>query len=171
MTDADRVEELKERIKRGTALLWEKWKVIRDMKSGPELEAHLDAWDEGFAKLDLLCDELKALGYELCLWLDETPRYPCLVCPRDQSYWDKKSFKSYELETEPIQDNQVKAIHALARKLGLGDEEYRRWLKANWGVDTCRVLSRREASEAIAILSAELEERGVRRTKTERRLP
>ncbi len=47
---------------------------------------------------------------------------------------------------------QVRAIHAAARARGLTDAEYRGRLRAAAGVDTCKGLSRRQASAFLLAL-------------------
>ena len=51
---------------------------------------------------------------------------------------------------------QIRAIHAATRAQGLTDDEYRDRLRAAAGVDTCKGLSRREASALLLDLGLPL---------------
>ena len=57
-----------------------------------------------------------------------------------------------EISAKPITPAQVRAIHVALHRHGIDDDEYRARLMDRWGVDTCKALTRREASDLIASL-------------------
>ena len=52
----------------------------------------------------------------------------------------------------PITPGQVRAIHAALSRRGIDDGEYRQWLTTRFGTDTCKSLTRRQASDLLATL-------------------
>jgi len=69
------------RIRAGNIKLWERWHLIQIMKEGSGKEEYLKGWDEGKARLLVLCRELVNLGWRKCLYKKEKPKYLCLACP------------------------------------------------------------------------------------------
>lgn len=51
---------------------------------------------------------------------------------------------------------QIKAIHVVLARRGIDEEEYRGMLRTGWGVETCKALTRRQASELLRRLGARL---------------
>ena len=48
-----------------------------------------------------------------------------------------------------ISKAQVRAIHVALARRGIDDADYRDILRTGWGVDTCKALDRRQASELL----------------------
>lgn len=57
-----------------------------------------------------------------------------------------------KISAKPITPAQVRAIHVALHRRGIDDDEYRDLLMDRWGVETCKALTRREASDLIATL-------------------
>ena len=55
-----------------------------------------------------------------------------------------------------ITASQIKAIHVALSRRGIKDGDYRDMLREGWGVDTCKGLTRRQASELLRNLGAKL---------------
>ena len=51
---------------------------------------------------------------------------------------------------------QIRAIHVALARRGIDDDDYREILQSGWGVDTCKALTRRQASELLRHLGAKL---------------
>ena len=58
--------------------------------------------------------------------------------------------------TKFITKAQVKAIHIAIARRGIDEDDYRDMLRTGWGVDTCKALTRRQASEFLRHLGARL---------------
>jgi len=77
---------------------WEQIKGIADDKE--QWAAAMDRWRQASEKLSLLCSELKARGYEDCLYRDDQGRKTvsclgqggigCRVCPSKIPYWEQE---------------------------------------------------------------------------------
>lgn len=63
---------------------------------------------------------------------------------------------------------QIRAIHVALHRRGIEDDDYRQILRDGWNVDTCKRLTRRQASELLRRLGAPRKER---RTPGRRRRP
>lgn len=62
-----------------------------------------------------------------------------------------------EISTDkPITAAQVRAIHVALHRRGIDDDEYRGRLMDRWGVETCKALTRRQASDLLHSLSVPL---------------
>lgn len=74
-----------------------------------------------------------------------------------------------------IQAGQVKRIHALANLMGVSDEDYRARLDAEFGVRTCKGLTRTQAARFIRNMEALAKgmglDTGVRRRREWKRRP
>ena len=55
---------------------------------------------------------------------------------------------------EPIEPGQIKRIHALVNRIGISDEDYRAKLDEEFGVRTCKKLTRAEAGRFIRNMEA-----------------
>ena len=62
-----------------------------------------------------------------------------------------------EISARPITPAQVRAIHAALRRNGIDDDEYRERLRAGWGAESCKELSRRQATDLLRSLGVPLE--------------
>ena len=51
---------------------------------------------------------------------------------------------------------QIKAVKAAQRRHGLSDDEYRHLLREGWNVESCTMLTRRQANELLRRLGAPL---------------
>lgn len=67
----------------------------------------------------------------------------------------------------PITNAQKRAIHCAIRAIGMSDEDYRMLLMDGYGVETCKALTFRQASELLDHLNTF----SGRRKKTHARLP
>lgn len=54
--------------------------------------------------------------------------------------------------SDPITPSQVRSIHVAVAALGLADADYRGLLRRRYGVDSCKGLDRRQASDLLASL-------------------
>ena len=54
----------------------------------------------------------------------------------------------------PITQGQVKLIHVMLTRQGIADDDYREMLESNWGVDTSKKLTRKQANELLTRLGA-----------------
>lgn len=61
-----------------------------------------------------------------------------------------------EISTRPITPAQVKAIHVALSRNGIDDAAYRALLKGRYGVESCKALTRRQASELLTRLGRRL---------------
>ncbi len=60
------------------------------------------------------------------------------------------------ISERPITLAQIRAIHVALPRRGLGDDDYRDLLRERYGVDTCKALTRRQASDLLAALGRAL---------------
>ena len=60
------------------------------------------------------------------------------------------------ISDRPITPAQVRSIHVALRRRGIDDADYRALLADRFGVDTCKSLSRRQASDLLALLGRPL---------------
>ncbi len=60
------------------------------------------------------------------------------------------------ISTRPITPAQIQAIHVALRSRGIDDGDYRAALREQFQVDTCKALTRRQASELLATLGQAL---------------
>ncbi len=92
---------LRDRIIGGNQKLFEAWLKIRNITDKEEKTRQFDRWNEAQTKLHYLCLELKAKGYEDCLYLDvngkkikkclnEPDGWWCQVCPSNRPYWGEE---------------------------------------------------------------------------------
>ena len=58
--------------------------------------------------------------------------------------------------TKFITTSQIKAIHVALARRGIDKDDYRDMLRTGWQVDTCKALTRRQASELLRHLGAKL---------------
>lgn len=89
---------LRSRVIAGNKKLRDAWDRIIEMEP-EEREREKDRWQEANVKLQLLCTELKSMGYEDCLYLDGQgrkvvqclrPGIGCRVCPSKIPYWGQE---------------------------------------------------------------------------------
>jgi maltooligosyltrehalose synthase len=89
---------LRERIRVGNDKLTKAWLQILDIKDKVVQNREDDRWYKARRKLEYLCLELQAKGYEDCLYLDENGRkerqcptdptkFWCWVCSSKKPYW------------------------------------------------------------------------------------
>lgn len=72
----------------------------------------------------------------------------------------------------PITPAQIRAIHVALPGRGLDDGSYREFLRERFGVDTCKALTRRQASDLLATLGQALSRPpGARRPRTRKPAP
>ena len=67
-----------------------------------------------------------------------------------------------------ITGSQVRAIHVTLSRAGIDDETYRGILNEGYGVDTCKALTRRQASELLRQLGVALRNPPGKRPKSPR---
>lgn len=60
------------------------------------------------------------------------------------------------ISDRPITPAQVRSIHVALRRRGIDDAEYRALLSDMFGADTCKNLTRRQASDLLALLGRPL---------------
>lgn len=60
------------------------------------------------------------------------------------------------ISDQPITPAQVRAIHVALPRRGIDDDEYRGLLRDRFDVDTCKALTRRQASELLNVLGRAL---------------
>ena len=60
------------------------------------------------------------------------------------------------ISDRPITPAQIRAIHVALPRRGLDDDEYRGLLRDRFNVDTCKALTRRQASELLLALGRAL---------------
>lgn len=60
------------------------------------------------------------------------------------------------ISERPITPAQVRSIHVALARQGIADEDYRAVLQARFGATTCKALSRRQASELLALFGRPL---------------
>ena len=60
------------------------------------------------------------------------------------------------ISDRPITPSQIRAIHVALPRRGLDDDEYRGLLRDRFNVDTCKALTRRQASELLLALGRAL---------------
>ena len=60
------------------------------------------------------------------------------------------------ISNHPITPAQVRAIHVALSRRGIGDDVYRGILRERFDVDTCKALTRRQASDLLAALGRAL---------------
>lgn len=61
-----------------------------------------------------------------------------------------------EISGRPITPAQIRAIKVAQRRQGIDDDTYRAMLQEHWGVDSCKGLTRREASDLLRRLGRAL---------------
>ena len=61
-----------------------------------------------------------------------------------------------EISGRPITPAQVRAIHVALSRHGIDDDEYRDRLRKGWGVDSCKELTRKQASGLLRSLGVPL---------------
>ena len=97
--DKEHIGELKERVKLGNEKLGKAWQQLKEMVHNTEEWAEqMEEWHKANKKLSLYCDQLKALGFEDCLYLVDGKKTKqclgdqlgCLVCPSLISYWERE---------------------------------------------------------------------------------
>jgi len=90
---------LRDRVILGNKKLNDAWEQIRAMvHDTEEWSEQMKCWNQANEKLSLLCTELKALGYNDCLYLDGQGRKTrkclegmgCRVCPSKIRYSEKE---------------------------------------------------------------------------------
>ena len=97
MGNEEEIEALKNRVKIGNDKLFKAWLQIREIVNGEEQSRQDDKWFQARDKLNNLCLELQAKGYEDCLFTEdgkknrlcptEAVKYWCWVCPSKIGYW------------------------------------------------------------------------------------
>ena len=75
------------------------------------------------------------------------------------------------ISDRPITPAQIRAIHVALPRRGLDDDEYRGLLRDRFDVDTCKALTRRQASELILALGRALPQPPGGEPKPRRRQP
>lgn len=75
------------------------------------------------------------------------------------------------ISDRPITPSQIRAIHVALPRRGLDDDEYRGLLRDRYGVDTCKALTRRQASELLVTLGRALPQPPGGQRKPRRRQP
>ena len=75
------------------------------------------------------------------------------------------------ISDRPITPAQIRAIHAALPRRGLDDDEYRGLLRDRFNVDTCKALTRRQASELLLALGRALPQPPGGKRKPRRRQP
>ena len=75
------------------------------------------------------------------------------------------------ISDRPITPAQVRAIHVALPRRGIDDDEYRGLLRDRFGVDTCKKLNRRQASELLLALGRALPQPPGGKRKPRRRQP
>lgn len=88
-------EKLLDRIQDGHEKVWERFVLIKPMPEGTGRDRYLKGVDEALGRLRGLCAELKATGFRGCLY-KETPKYPCLCCPKQP--WAREECLAWEIE-------------------------------------------------------------------------
>jgi len=92
------MEELKTRIRTGNQKLNDAWEQLKEM------DHNLQTWRDAFwewhlanVKLSHYCDQLKNMGYEDCLYIENGKKtksclegLSCRVCPSKKPYWEKE---------------------------------------------------------------------------------
>lgn len=95
----EKMEELKERVKIGNNKLIQAWEQIKAMDhESQEWKDAFQRWHFANVKLGYLCDQLEALGYTDCLFLDQNGKKTrsclegigCRACPSSTRYWEQE---------------------------------------------------------------------------------
>lgn len=90
---------LRDRVILGNKKLNDAWEQIKGMAhESEEWSYQMERWHQGNEKLSLLRTELKMLGYEDCLYLDDQGKkikkclegMGCRVCPSRIPYWEQE---------------------------------------------------------------------------------
>ena len=74
-------------------------------------------------------------------------------------------------DRRPITPAQIRAIHVVLSRRGLDDDDYRGLLRDRFNVDTCKALTRRQASELLLALGRPLPQPPGGERKSRRRQP
>ena len=72
------------------------------------------------------------------------------------------------ISEKAITGSQVRLIHVALSRAGIDDETYRHMLSEGYGVDTCKALTRRQASELLRQLGVALRNPPGKRPKARR---
>lgn len=90
----DRIDELKERVKKGNDKLMAAWAEIVKQELG-KYETEIKKWTIAQARLMEYCRQLQDLGFHSCLYIENGKKTKkcidvlgCIVCPSDISYWE-----------------------------------------------------------------------------------
>ena len=75
------------------------------------------------------------------------------------------------ISDRPITPAQIRAIHVALPRRGIDDDEYRDLLRDRFGVDTCKKLNHRQASELLLALGRALPQPPGETRKPRRRQP
>ena len=92
---------LRDRVILGNKKLNDAWEQIKTMvRDTKEWSEQVEHWHQANEKLSLLCTELKARGYEDCLYRDDQGKKTlkcleqgvigCRVCPSKIPYWEQE---------------------------------------------------------------------------------
>lgn len=94
---------LRDRVIKGNDKLFKAWLGIRDIEDRDEKKYQLDRWNEAQERLHGLCLELKAKGYNDCLYIENGKKirsclsnpdgFWCQVCPSRIPYWERDLMK------------------------------------------------------------------------------
>ena len=114
---------LRDRVKLGNEKLFLAWQQIRDFADDKERWATvMDQVNEAQSLLQTKCSELKAKGYEDCLYIEGGKKtrscsmastgFFCIVCPSAIPYWEKELFDqpSPKVREHPQQGEKQKVF-------------------------------------------------------------
>lgn len=98
MTKEEEVASLKERVKDGNQKLNEAWSQICQIDlNSQRWKDEIEKWHQANEKLSAMCTQLKALGFEDCLYIENGVKTKkclgadpigCRVCPSRRHYWE-----------------------------------------------------------------------------------
>ena len=123
---------LRDRVIKGNKKLNDAFEQFKEIARDKDRWAEgMERWHQANVKLSLLCYELKAMGYEDCLYLDAQGKKTvsclsqggtgCRVCPSSIPYWDKELMalpRPWRRHTEESKDwkDQVEFLKTLGGK-------------------------------------------------------
>lgn len=97
--DPNALDKLRDRVKLGNEKLWQALQQIKEMAhDSAEWSRQMDRWNQAQERLHLLCQELRARGFNNCLYMEGKERTKtcltqgggtwCQVCSSNIPYWE-----------------------------------------------------------------------------------
>lgn len=113
-TQEEQIIELVNRCLLGNQKLNNAWKQMRESNyESLKVKEQMDIWAEKTQLLHRLALNLQGLGFNKCLYMDESgkktqkcldPNFTCWACPSDFPYWERELFDEKKQEKVPKKD-------------------------------------------------------------------